>query len=60
MKTVLRIFLYLILLVIVAVTGFATFIHVRGIPKYEVDKIDYPDVQSDSDLVANGMKIASV
>ncbi len=60
MKTVLRAFLYLVLFVIIAVVGFATFIQVRGIPKYEVDKIDYPDVKSDSDLIANGMKIASV
>ncbi len=60
MKTVLRIFLYLIIVVVIAVVGFVAFIQVRGIPKYEVDKIDYPDVQSDSDLVANGMKIAAV
>lgn len=60
MKTVLRILLYLVLLVIVAVVGFVSFIQIRGIPKYEVDKIDYPQVQSDSDMVANGQKIASV
>ena len=60
MKTVLRILLYLVLFVVIALIGFAGFIQVRGIPKYEVDKIDYPQVQSDSDLVANGQKIASV
>jgi mono/diheme cytochrome c family protein len=60
MKKVLRVLLYFLLFVIVAVIGFVTFIQVRGIPKYEVDKIDYPQVQSDSDLVANGQKIASV
>lgn len=60
MKTVLRVLLYLIFFIVVAVAGFATFIQLRGIPKYEVDKIDYPQVQSDADLVTNGMKIASV
>lgn len=60
MKTALRYFLYLLAFLIVAVIGFVSFLQVRGIPKYEVDKIDYPQVQSDSDLVANGMKIASV
>ena len=60
MKTVLRVFLYLLLFIVVAVAGFATFLQVRGIPKYTVDKIDYPQVQSDSDLVANGAKIASM
>lgn len=60
MKKALRIFLYLIVAVIVAAIGFLSFLQVRGIPKYEVDKIDYPQVQSDSDMVANGMKIASV
>lgn len=60
MKTVLKLFLYLILLVVVAVIGFVSFIQLRGIPKYEVDKIDYPQVVSDSDLVANGAKIATV
>lgn len=60
MKTVLRILLYLILLVVVIAVGFVSFIQVRGIPKYEVDKIEYPQVQSDSELVANGVKIASV
>ncbi len=60
MKIVLRILLYLVLFAVVALIGFACFIQVRGIPKYEVDKIDYPQVQSDSDLVANGQKIASV
>ncbi len=60
MKTILRIFFYLLIFVIVAAVGFVSFIQLRGIPKYEVDKIDYPQVQSDSDLVANGMKIAAV
>jgi mono/diheme cytochrome c family protein len=60
MKKVLRVFLYFLLFVIVAVIGFVTFLQVRGIPKYEVDKIDYPQVQSDSDMVANGEKIAAV
>ncbi|MES2619282.1 MAG: cytochrome c [Bacteroidota bacterium] len=60
MKKVLRVVLYLLIFIVVAVVGFVTFIQIRGIPKYEVDKIDYPQVQSDSDMVANGEKIAAV
>lgn len=60
MKTALRYFLYLLVLLIVAVVGFVSFLQIRGIPKYEVDKIDYPQVQFDSAMVAHGAKIASV
>lgn len=60
MKKVLRIFLYLLLLVVVAVVGFVAYIQIDGIPKYKVDKIDYPDVQADSAMIARGEKIASV
>jgi|ERR1043165_7627820 mono/diheme cytochrome c family protein len=60
MKTVLRVLLYLVVLVIVAVIAFVGFLQVRGIPKYEVDKIEFPDVTPDSALIANGAKIASV
>src|SRR5688572_6011323 len=60
MKKVLRVVLYLLVFIVLAIIGFVSFIQIRGIPKYEVDKIDYPQVQSDSDMVANGMKIAAV
>ncbi|HLP52143.1 MAG TPA: c-type cytochrome [Chitinophagales bacterium] len=60
MKTFLRVLLYLLIVVVVAVVGFVSFIQVRGIPKYEVDKIDFPQVETDSNLVANGQKIAAV
>lgn len=60
MKKVLRIVLYLLLIVVVAVVGFVSYLQVSGIPKYEVDKIDYPDVQADSAMIAHGEKIASV
>ncbi|HLP19679.1 MAG TPA: cytochrome c [Chitinophagales bacterium] len=60
MKTFLRVLLYLLIVVVVAVVGFVSFIQVRGIPKYEVDKIDFPQVETDSNLVANGRKIAAV
>ena len=60
MKTVLHIFLYLVIVLILLVSGFIGFIQFRGIPKDEVDKIDFAQVQSDTDLVANGQKIASV
>lgn len=60
MKTVLRVFLFLILFVVVALLCFVGFIQLRGIPKYEVDKIDYPQVQYDSAMIAHGQKIAAV
>ncbi|HRG87632.1 MAG TPA: c-type cytochrome [Chitinophagales bacterium] len=60
MKTVLRIFLYLVIMVVVVLVGFVGFIQLRGIPKYEVKKIDYPQVQYDSAMIAHGQKIAAV
>ena len=60
MRTILRYLVYVLILAIVLVVGFVTFVQVRGIPKYAVEKIDYPHVMSDSDLVANGAKIAAV
>ena len=55
-----KVLLYLISLIALAVVGFVSFIEIRGIPKYEVDNIEYPQVIVDSELVANGMKIAAV
>ena len=56
----LRWLLYLILLVVILAGGFALFLEIRGIPKYSVEKIDFPDVQITPERVAQGEKIASV
>ncbi len=60
MKKVLRVLFYLVLLIVVAVVSFASFIQLRGIPKYEVDKIEYTEVPGDSAMIARGEKIAAV
>ena len=60
MKKVVRAFLYLLGFVVVAVIGIAGFIQVRGIPKYEVDKIDFPQVEVTPERVVQGEKIAAV
>ncbi len=60
MKKVLRVLLYLVIIIVVLVLGFVGFIEVRGIPKYEVEKIDFPQVPFDSAMLENGLKIASV
>lgn len=60
MKTLLRILLYLVIIVVVLVLGFVGYIEVRGIPKYEVEKIDFPQVPFDSAMLVNGEKIAAV
>lgn len=60
MKKILRVLAYALAIVVIAVVGFITFIQVRGIPKYEVRQVDFPAVQPDSNMVTNGMRIASV
>ncbi|MBK7149164.1 MAG: c-type cytochrome, partial [Bacteroidetes bacterium] len=59
MKKVLRLVAYLIGLVVVVVVAFAAFVHFRGIPKYEADKVALT-VKADSAMVAHGAKLASV
>ncbi|MDB5283400.1 MAG: gluconate 2-dehydrogenase cytochrome c subunit, partial [Bacteroidota bacterium] len=60
MKKFFRALLYLLLLIVVIVIGFIGFLEIRGIPKYTVDKIDFPQVQITPERVATGEKIASV
>ena len=60
MKTVLRILLFLVALAIVLPVGFADFLEIRGIPKYEVDKVPFPQVEVTAERVAVGEKIATV
>jgi mono/diheme cytochrome c family protein len=60
MKKALRILLYVLILAIVVVVGFVLYIQVDGIPKYSIEKVDFPQVQATPDMVAQGLKIASV
>lgn len=60
MKTLLKIVLWIVILVIVVAGGFVLFLQMKGIPKYEVDKIEFQQVPFDSAMLANGRKIAAV
>jgi hypothetical protein len=60
MKKILRILGYLVLSIVLLVLVFVGFLEVRGIPKYEVDKINFPNVQVTPERVAEGAKIAAV
>ena len=60
MKKVLRFLLYLIVLVVVCAGSFALFLEIRGIPKYSVEKVDFPKVEITPQRVAEGAKIAAV
>ena len=60
MKKLFRWLAYFVILIIAAIAGFVLFLEIRGIPKYEVEKIDFPDVQVTPERVAQGEKIASV
>ena len=60
MKSVLRLFLYLIIAVVVLGICFVLFIEIDAIPKYSVEKTEFPQVTPDSASVALGAKIAAV
>ncbi len=60
MKKFLRYFLYLILFVLLLAGGFALYIQISGIPKYDVEDIKFPQVVPDSASIALGTKIAAV
>jgi mono/diheme cytochrome c family protein len=60
MKKALRILIYLVLTAVFVVFCFAGYLEVRGIPKYEVDEIDFLNVQVTPERVAQGAKIAAV
>jgi mono/diheme cytochrome c family protein len=60
MKRLLRALGFLVLLVLVLVLSFVAYLEITGIPKYEVEKVDFPTVQVTPERVAMGEKIASV
>src|SRR5688572_15236722 len=57
MKKLLKILLALVVIVALLIGGAALFIHLRGIPKYEVKKIEYT-VNSTPEKVERGRLIA--
>lgn len=60
MKKIFKILLYLILTFVVLIGIFVSYVSIKGIPTYEVDKIDYLQVEQDSTLLELGEKIAAV
>lgn len=61
MKKILRFLLILVLLVVVLIGAGALYIHLDGIPKYDVEKVSFKgDEHPDSTSLALGLKIASV
>ena len=60
MKKILRAAGYLALTVIVLALAFVAYLQITGIPKYEVEKVDFPQVQVTPERVAMGAKIAAV
>ena len=60
MKKVLIFLGALLVLAFLVVIGFISFLEIRGIPKYAVDKVPFPQVEVTPERVAVGEKIASV
>ena len=60
MKKILKIIGVLIAIVVLIIIGFASFISIRGIPKYEVKVPDVPNVEITPQRVEKGEKIASM
>ncbi len=60
MKKLLKIAGFLILIVAVGGAGFASFIAIRGIPKFEANVPQVPDVQVTPERVARGAKMAAM
>ena len=60
MKKLVRAFGYLVLIVLLLVLAFAGFLQIRGIPKYTIEHVDFPQVQSTPERIELGGKIASV
>jgi cytochrome c2 len=60
MKKILKIIGILLLLIVVVIGGFASFIAIRGIPKYEVNVPQIPNVEVTPERVVRGEKIAAM
>jgi cytochrome c2/mono/diheme cytochrome c family protein len=60
MKKLIKILGIILLLIVVVIAGGATFISVRGVPKYEAKVPDIPKVEVTPERVARGETIASM
>lgn len=60
MKKILRALGFVVLVVVLAVLAFVGYIEATGIPKYEVEKVNFPQVQVTPERVLQGEKIAAV
>lgn len=60
MKKILKIFGIIILVIVLIIGGLASFIAIRGIPKYEVHVPEIPTVEITPERVERGAKIASM
>lgn len=60
MKKALRYFSYLVLVILLAIGGFVTFLEIRGVPKYDAPTIPEFKAESTPERIAKGTKIASV
>jgi hypothetical protein len=60
MKKLLKLIGWLLVIVLLAGAGFATFIAIRGVPKYEAQVPEVPKIEVTPERVARGAKMASI
>ena len=60
MKRVLRGIVYLVVFIVVVGLAFVGYLQFSGIPKYSIEKVDFPQVEVTPERVAMGEKIAAV
>ena len=60
MKRVLKAIGYLLVIIFIAGLSFVAYLEISGIPKYAVEKVDFPQVQVTPERIAMGEKIAAV
>jgi len=60
MKRILRAIGFLLVFLVIAIGSFLAYLQITGIPKYSVEKVDYPQVQVTPERIATGEKIAAV
>ena len=60
MKRILRALGFVLLFIVLAIAAFIGYLQLTGIPKYAVEKVDFPQVEITPQRVETGAKIASV
>ena len=60
MKKVLRALGFLVLTIALGIAAFVGYLEITGIPKYDIEKVNFPQVEVTPERVALGEKIASV